>query len=1028
MPAHKINGDSRPVKNLYWHVLLLSSLSFSQPLFKALGSQPEFLLAHSLDGFELLLWISIVGFLPGLVAISLLYVLTRLFRNAEGQIAKGSLFILLTAFFFTLVGRTMGSNYLWPIIVSLLLASVTLRLYGKSIFIRTFFTFAVFMVIVVPVMFAYGTDVRQLLIEPRNPVDVLNSAPANGDPVVIILLDELPVLSLLNSEGNINAQRYPNFAGLANRSTWYKYATTVAEATLISVPAILSGQLTEPSDKKLPLAANYPVNLFTLLSASHEINAFETFTQICPEDLCNSIKPDWRLTLEDTLVVYAHITLPDRLQRKLPPIDTRWSGYLRDEAESRNLHSDRDLHPHHRYKLRLDKFDRFMSELETVKPASLNYLHLMMPHSPWMYLPDGRIYSNTEIRSFTGTLPPGAKGVTQATQLFSQTHLVDHARQRHLLQLGYTDKLLGKVFSLLEDRDIFNDAMIIVMADHGVSFKPGESLREANQSSYQDILSVPLFIKYPRQEQAEIDLRTARTVDVLPTILDALDSRFDHPGFDGQSLLRKDEAELTTLTLQRDTGQMLEFQVADFKDRLDKSIESREGPLVDGSFDQIYALNNAGLLNKAVQQFALGEPVDYSISLDNPHLYTNIKHNQNTIPTLIRASRTAQADPDAKATIAVSINDIIRGVSVLQKIDAVAFDFQVLVPTDSFQDGNNSMRFYQVTMTTDGESLSPIPFESTDQAELITNNDATMSLNLNSQQIPVTHTGDHGEMTIIAKDKTNQIRLTGWAASSDDGRIATEVFFFSAGELIASVRPNSRYPRASEVTGYASAEYSGFNLIMPVGDPEEFRMDSLTATAVFDPGTQVRAGELRYFNRAEHLVTTREFNPKPKPVPLPGDADSKDTIEPGRVYEFSDETQAAFFSGNGWSDAGADGSRWTIGDESTLGFKVKNIEAPLDLVVQITPFFVKDKHEQQSIEASLPSGAMQLINLQRGQTDGRVVIHITPENIGADGTVLIILKFPHAATPKSLGINNDTRLLALKVKTLQVLIAEDTPD
>ena len=205
-------------------------------------------------------------------------------------------------------------------------------------------------------------------------------------------------------------------------------------------------------------------------------------------------------------------------------------------------------------------------------------------------------------------------------------------------------------------------------------------------------------------------------------------------------------------------------------------------------------------------------------------------------------------------------------------------------------------------------------------------------------------------------------------------------------------------------------------------------MDSVTAIAVFDPGTQVRAGELRYFNRAEHLVTTREFNPKPKPVPLPGDADSKETIEPGRVYEFSDETQAAFFSGNGWSDVGADGSRWTIGDESTLGFKVKNIEAPLDLVVQITPFFVKDKHEQQSIEASLPSGAMQLINLQRGQTDGRVVIHITPENIGADGTVLIILKFPHAATPKSLGINNDPRLLALKVKTLQVLIAEDPPD
>jgi len=1007
--------------HFYWHVLLLGSLIFSHPLFKTLGSQPEFLLAHNLTGLNLLLWIMVIGFFPGLILASVVYATAKVFAPVSDKIKASSLFILLSLFILIQVKDSIGSSFILPVIVSCLLAIVTLRIYGKSIYLRTFFSYAAFMVVIIPAIFSFGTDVRQLLLPQPNAGDVITTAPIDERPVVVLLLDELPLLSLLDSEGNINDQRFPNFASFSARSTWYKYATTVAEATLNAVPPILTGRLTDTSNKKLALAANYPVNLFTLLSASHEINAFETFTHICPEDLCKTTRPDWGMVAEDTLVVFAHITAPAQVKQNLPQIDNKWVGYLRDKDENNDLHTDRDLHPHHRYKVRLEKFGQFMSELEYVKPSSLNYLHILMPHSPWMYLPDGRIYSQTELRTFTGTLPPGAPGAKQTSPLYSQPHLVDYANQRHLLQAGYLDKLLGDLLSLLEKRELFDDALIIVMADHGVSFSPGESLREANEPSYQDILSIPLFIKYPGQKHAEKSLRAARTVDVLPTILDALNSEFDPADFDGKSLLRTSDSEQTTLGLQRDTGEILKFQFTEFKDRFEQSVKTRKNELANGSFDQIYALNDEGLLNKTVQQLLAGEPVDYTLRLDNSHLYTEINLAQNSVPTLIRANWTTQAEMLEKSTVAVSVNGIIRGVSILQHIETVAFDFQVLVAPESFHNGANAIRFYQVNKTTGTTSLSPILFEAKSQVELIRETNTSMSLNYDSLRLPVASTGDHGEITLIADDKTNKIRLTGWSANSHDGRIATEIFLFSGNRLITSVKPHSRYPQAQEYTGFADTEYSGFNLLLPTGNQKKSGPEPLTAIALFNPDTNPIAGELRYINWARHIFKTRKINLKRETLVEKTD---KNAIEPGRVYDFSDDSQALLFSGSDWSRASSKGGRWNATNEASLSFTAKSDEFPLDLLVQSSPFFVKGQHEVQAIEASFLSGTRQLINLQRGETDGKFVIHIAPKDIGADGGVVIRLKFLNAASPKSLGVNNDKRLLAIKVKTIQVLIAK----
>ena len=83
------------------------------------------------------------------------------------------------------------------------------------------------------------------------------------DPVVLIVLDELPAATLMRADGSLNEERYPGFAELASVSTWFRNASSQYNLTHRAVPSILDGRLAD--ERRLPTAADHPRNLFTLL-------------------------------------------------------------------------------------------------------------------------------------------------------------------------------------------------------------------------------------------------------------------------------------------------------------------------------------------------------------------------------------------------------------------------------------------------------------------------------------------------------------------------------------------------------------------------------------------------------------------------------------------------------------------------------------------------------------------------------------------------------------------------------------------
>jgi len=88
------------------------------------------------------------------------------------------------------------------------------------------------------------------------------------------------------------------------------------------------------------------------------------------------------------------------------------------------------------------------------------------------------------------------------------------------------DHCVGEILKVLEDEGIEDETIVIYTADHG-DFAGNHGMVEkaaAGQNVYEDILNIPLIIKYPGKTKkgshsAELILNT----DILPTLIDLLD-------------------------------------------------------------------------------------------------------------------------------------------------------------------------------------------------------------------------------------------------------------------------------------------------------------------------------------------------------------------------------------------------------------------------------------------------------------------------------------------------------------------------
>ena len=107
----------------------------------------------------------------------------------------------------------------------------------------------------------------------------------------------------------------------------------------------------------------------------------------------------------------------------------------------------------------------------------------------------------------------------------SETPSVDYLRRKYDAGVARVDAELGRLFQVLKERQLYDDALIIVTSDHGEAFFEREIWVGHGLFLYSNELRIPMLAKFPEAEgPSGVVVHTpVSLVDVVPTMTDVLD-------------------------------------------------------------------------------------------------------------------------------------------------------------------------------------------------------------------------------------------------------------------------------------------------------------------------------------------------------------------------------------------------------------------------------------------------------------------------------------------------------------------------
>jgi hypothetical protein len=672
----------RPRLWAFFELFALVGFVVAQPMLDVLGKAPDFFLFRRAGRVEILMLVLAVTVLPALVMW-----LAEQAAGLAGEWTRRTTHLLLVAGLLAVLALEVGKS-LTPLrgpglvavgVAGGLLGGLAYATWpGLSLWLRYLAP--------APLVFALVF----LLVSPVSKLVLPQAAGAAAaspggriipeHPVVLLLLDEFPLTSLLDSSGRIDARLYPNFAKLAGQSTWYRNATAVSGLTNWAVPAMLSGRYpTAAQEKASPTAAQYPDNLFTLLGESYPIEQFQVVTQLCPTSICKATKDSapsgagLGMTLRDSARLFKRIVSPREVDEnptgawltsepepkrkpKVAPGAGPASPVLREIAEGNE--------PRQYYNL--------VKSMERSDPPTFYFMHLLLPHQPWHYLPDGRKYSDRG----DGRNANGWTSEDWPRQL---------SRQRHLLQTAETDRLLGQVMRRLQEQGMYDDTLFAVTADHGMSFAAGEfGRRVATAGNVDQVLWVPTFIKQPGQDESRVDDRNWEHVDLVPTIADLLGIKVPWE-LDGVSQAGAEEPRTRTAKwFFSKPGQRQEFPGPENQAKALAGVTDQMVRAGNGYVGWFQFGPHGDLVGRRPGEVGVDPAGAGSARVEKLGEYRRVDLGGGLVPAQVTGQVSLAAGVPDRPAVAVAVNGVIAGVSATFRERRDAKGSQPVGPPDKF--------------------------------------------------------------------------------------------------------------------------------------------------------------------------------------------------------------------------------------------------------------------------------------------------------------------------------------------------------
>ena len=648
-------------------LLGLVTIAIAQPIFAVLSKSHEFFAARGTTPATAVAAVLVICFGVPFGLMSVERVIRMISRRAAAAI-YGVMVAALSAaaampWLRQIESLTSPSDDVIAGVVGILVAIANDRVH----IVRQFLIALGFTAFAVPMLFLAQPGVRRSLWASESAVSV--EAIEQAPPIVFVIFDELPLNSLLIRDGNIDAGRYPNIAALSGDAYWFRNASTVASNTSHAVPAILSGRYPTAVDD-VPTLQHYPVNLFTTLASHYDISAWLRFQKLCPPRACRNnpamSADSVRLLLSDLGIVWLHIVLPPPFVGNLPTVTDDWAQFGRDDApQTADVAEGRK-----------GLFAQFVSSIDG-RSARLHFIHSMLPHMAFEYVPSGRRYRRPDYESL----------IYRRRRLFDMASpaYADTLHQRHLAQVGFVDRLVGDLILRLREVGAYDKALVVITADHGASYREGRSRREPEEGNLSDILRVPLLIKLPGQHGGEIVDRIVETVDILPTILDVVGAKSSF-SFDGRSLIdAKVPPRLSRTFIWRNRQNVAVRTVEDLSAEAAVSLGRKEQRFGNRDLIGLYAAPGDRHFI-GMSRSALRSASDVRIRIRNSGEFRAVRLGRDPLPLYVTGILdTSRPDP---LTVAVVVNGNVAAVAHSYR-ERGAHRFGTLIPETSLRDGRN---------------------------------------------------------------------------------------------------------------------------------------------------------------------------------------------------------------------------------------------------------------------------------------------------------------------------------------------------
>ncbi|MBC8459374.1 MAG: sulfatase-like hydrolase/transferase [Deltaproteobacteria bacterium] len=781
------------------HIFVLFSFAFAQPLFDLLSRNTEFFIAHKSEPLDVFLFILILCILLPMLVVLIEVVaglLGRGIRKGVHAFIVAGLVAIITLQAFKKIFELPGTSIL--VAAAILGVGFTVS-YIRFHPVRIFLTVLSPALLIFPGLFLFNSPVFKVVFPEKDPSAVTVKV-KNPYPIIMVVFDEFPVTSLMDEHRRIDPIRYPNFAALARDSYWFRNSTSVAAYTIFIIPAMLTGNY--PKSSCHATAVAYPYNIFTLLGGFYDLKVFEPITKLCPKQLCGAgifhgnLVERMDFMLRDLSVVYLHILLPSDLTSGLPVITQGWSAFIKDPVG-------------HKYD-RLGQFLQFIDQIDSSSRPTLYFIHIELPHRHWEYLPSGKRYHRVKMRGVVRGTKGGKKwGVDD--------WLILQGYQRHLLQVGFVDKLLGKLIEKLKDVELYNRSLIVVTADHGFSFRPNDYFRVATKSNSGDILGTPLFIKAPNQNEGVINDNIVESIDILPTIADILGIQVPW-AMDGHSALDKSQQERTKVRF-RDPQKSLTFMVRSLidikQDTLKRKLALFGSGTKSGGLFEIGPFNH--LIGRSIGAIDLVEGRGITVELDHSVFYANIDPSALFLPCCISGRVFLNNNNGVNLNLAISINGIIRAVTRTLPLEGGVAEWHAIVPETSFISGENHVKVFIVSQVGAQVYLECTRSKSkvTYSLAILTENSGEIITSSNGKSIPIIRDSLKGQLD-VADVENDLVMFYGWAADIKNSHPAENILIFLNGKSIYSGCCNLDRPDVVNAYHNSALEMVGYRYYLPL--------------------------------------------------------------------------------------------------------------------------------------------------------------------------------------------------------------------